>query len=53
MPDQRKTERDDPQRTSRDDERVRGIGDPDRDDLFEDEDDLDEEEPEEDEEAGI
>ena len=51
MADQRKTNRDDPQRTSRDDERARGIGDPDRDEAFDDEDDLEEEEQEEDDEG--
>jgi hypothetical protein len=48
MADQRKTERDEPQRTSQDDEQIRGIGDHGHDDEFDDADDLGEDDADED-----
>jgi hypothetical protein len=50
MANQRDTERDEPQRTSQDEEQIRGVAE--RDDEFEDTDDLDEEE-DEDEDEGV
>jgi hypothetical protein len=41
MADQRNPGRDEPQRTSQDDEHIRGVGDQDHDDEFDDIDDLD------------
>lgn len=41
------TEREEPQRTSEDEERIRGVADQEQDDEFDDTDDLDEEEDEE------
>ena len=46
MTEQRKTERDEPQRTSQDEERLRGIADQEEEDDFDDSDDTDEEEDE-------
>ena len=48
MADQRKIEADEPQRTGKDEEQIRGVADQDRDDEFEDtDDDLDEDEADE------
>jgi len=50
MTDQRKTEREEPQRTSVDEERIRGIAD--QEDDFEDDEDFDENEADDDEDEG-
>jgi hypothetical protein len=48
MADHRNTERDEPQRTSQDEEQIRGVGDWNRDDEFDDTDDLGDDELDED-----
>jgi hypothetical protein len=53
MAHQRNIERDEPQRTSENDEQVRGVGDWDRDDEFDDTDDLEEDDADEDDRDAI
>jgi hypothetical protein len=48
MAEHRNTGRDEPQRTTKDDDQIRGVGDQDGDDEFDDMDDLDEDEADED-----